>query len=217
MRILSKIKNYRVTARSEKKTKGQNAAGILETHILEPELTLEFKHGALTASEVAFALAHWNAGRSRPGDMSPYAAEAWGAHPSTTAEPYDTGFETGVTIAWHPAMNLSVFDTAWLEPADREYVENWINSGGFESGGDAIVYEPPVLRAPWPAYDKIGQGAAAKIPATVRDLGLDPSYVIAYEEQNKNRDGVIAALKALLVEDHRAAVEDDVLHVKAGG
>jgi hypothetical protein len=67
---------------------------------------------------------------------------------------------------------------------------------------DVIAVERPRLAAPWPAYDKLKvQGkrtaelVAAKIAETVAELELDPGYVIAYEEQNLNRQAVIDALR----------------------
>ena len=68
----------------------------------------------------------------------------------------------------------------------------------------AIKVERPKLSAPWPAYDKLvvhgqrkAEHVAAKIAETVKELELDPAYVIAYEEQNLNREPVIRAVAAL--------------------
>jgi hypothetical protein len=67
----------------------------------------------------------------------------------------------------------------------------------------AVKVERPRLAAPWPAYDKltvVGRRTAEivgeKIAETVKELELDPAYVIAYEEQNENREAVIAAVRA---------------------
>lgn len=69
----------------------------------------------------------------------------------------------------------------------------------------AIRCEPPRLKAPWPAYDKlVAQGqrtidkVAAKIAEKVQEDGYSPHEVVAYERQNLNREQVIAALEALL-------------------
>ena len=213
MRIISKIKQYRFGVRAEIRARGQNSYGILENYVVKPELTLEFKHGACTPAEVAAAMRHWNTGAMRDAS-DPYSAEAWGAHPLAQSQPYDTGFERGVTIAWSPQMNLSVYDTDWLEGEDKADAEAYLRSDKCNFGGDAFIYEPPVLAAPWPSYDKIGQGAATKIPAMTRDLGIDVEYVIQYEAANKNRDGVINGLRELVRDAALREFEDAALEVK---
>jgi hypothetical protein len=67
----------------------------------------------------------------------------------------------------------------------------------------AVRVERPKLAAPWPSYDKLtvhGRRTvdivAAKIAETVKELELDPVYVVAYEEQNENREAVVAAVRA---------------------
>jgi hypothetical protein len=67
----------------------------------------------------------------------------------------------------------------------------------------AVRVEQPRLAAPWPAYDKLtvvgrrtAEIVAEKIAETVKELELDPAYVVAYEEQNENREAVIAAVRA---------------------
>jgi hypothetical protein len=73
-----------------------------------------------------------------------------------------------------------------------------------------LEVQPEKAAAPWPAYDKLtvqGQRTvdkvAEKIVAKITEDGYDPAEVLAYEQQNANRDAVVAAVAALLpsVED----------------
>jgi hypothetical protein len=74
-----------------------------------------------------------------------------------------------------------------------------------------VPVERPKLAAPWPAYDKLTvvgrrteEIVAAKIAETVKELEIDPLYVVAYEEQNENREAVIAAVRATVPAEEEA-------------
>ena len=59
-----------------------------------------------------------------------------------------------------------------------------------------LTVEPEKLSAPWPNYDNLR--SAEKIAAKVQEDGYDPALVLEYENQNKARPDVVAALEALL-------------------
>ena len=113
----------------------------------------------------------------------------------------------------NPGYRLSLFDTTqhgW-DDETRALVEERLRSVP-NFGHDFIELIRPKLSAPWPNYDQIvasqGPKSVAKIIADkVREDGYDVQYVIDYEEENANREPVLAALRALQLpeEDEIAA------------
>lgn len=122
--------------------------------------------------------------------------------------PGDTQKLVGMTSAYDPTMHFGFFDSSWI-PDETRRLE--AEAGLANHGLNGIEYVEVVaeaLPAPWPTYDKIGQGAVAKIPATVKDLGLDPYTVYAYEAATKNREGVLASLQKLADEQAEAIADE---------
>lgn len=212
MRIISNKRGYILTdVIPEQVQYGLGPRGQTERTVIKPALHLHFRPFDLSRKlELKAAGEFWNGGPLRDTN-DPVGYEAWGAHPSTISIPVQTHEGRQLTHPWSWVDNLSVFDTEWLPPDQKAEVEAFFRSGKFHSGGDCFVYEAPRLVAPWPSYDKIGQGAAAKIPALTRDLGIDPRRVYEYEAENKNRDGVLEGLAKLIAEDAGEAEVDAAL------
>lgn len=92
----------------------------------------------------------------------------------------------------------------WLK---RE-VEDFLDSYNAH-GRDYIKVVLPKAERPWPTYDKVtAQGrrtiemVAQHVLATVREIGVDPEQVIAYERDfpRKESEAVIDAMQSLLSE-----------------
>jgi hypothetical protein len=114
------------------------------------------------------------------------------AEPGIGGQPYD---------AADPRWRISGFNTDTQCPAEyKALYEEKLLEPGHGIGIDFDVLEALGHDKPWPSYDKAGQGAAAKIPAMTKELGLDPRMVIEYERHTKNREGVIKALTAMVDE-----------------
>jgi hypothetical protein len=75
------------------------------------------------------------------------------------------------------------------------------------------VYVPEKLPPPWPTYDEMrgrGRGGATTADMIVEFAvrgGYDLAAVIAYEQQNRNREDVVAALRAKLEEPAEETIE----------
>lgn len=151
-----------------------------KVHIIDPGFTAEFRPSGLQDHEYEFALRnfHFNGVNLEEDGVTP------------------------VSVRWR----IGVWDSdqeakarGWDEETKKK-IEGMVESAaGY--GVDFIAVGEPKLAPPWPTYDSLsGAGVAAKIKAFVEDGGFDPSYVIAYERQNKNRASVIEALEQIKID-----------------
>lgn len=118
-----------------------------------------------------------------------------------------------------PSIRVSYYDTLEAQREEgwsdefREQVEQGLLSNPFH-GSEFLMVEQPELPAPWPKYDELvahgrrtSEMVAEKIAETVRDLGLDPEEVIAYERANRNREEVVNAILGVQEEQSEGEVE----------
>jgi hypothetical protein len=189
--------------------------GKVVQRVEKEALILEFKplisHGTtydrMVAAKTFFPNTGW-----RLGDTTERSGhKMMGAIPSTHPQPmYNSGnnnFE-GMTAPYDPTMHFGFYDTAWLpDAALRAEAEAGLDGHALR-GVEFVEVEAETLTPPWPSYDKIGQGAVAKIPSMVRDLELDPMSVISYEVATKNREGVVKALTELLETQQSDAIDE---------
>lgn len=75
-----------------------------------------------------------------------------------------------------------------------------------------ILLDDVAIEKPWPNYPVEGQGRHMKIIAAVKEMGLDPAGIIAFESSlDKPGEGVINGMKALLDEQAAEDAEADAL------
>jgi hypothetical protein len=183
--------------------------------VTDPALVIEFRpliregnsYARAVATRHFFPNSGWRFGNSD--ERSGHAI--MGALPTQHPQPmYNSGDNRleGMTVAYDPTIHFGFFDTAWIgDEKRRADAEKALDEHGLK-GIEYIEITSAALVPPWPTYDAIGQGATMKIPATVKDLGLDPTHVMEYEAATKNRQGVIEAL-GKLIEVEAEAAEDE--------
>ncbi|MBA3841008.1 MAG: hypothetical protein H0X39_00030 [Actinobacteria bacterium] len=174
-------------------------------NLMQHSLTPEYDRAVATRH--FFPQAAW-----RANDAKHESHSIMGALPSMTPQgmfqpgPGGTQNLIGMTSAYDPTVHFGIFELAWLADVEsRAYAERVLDTNGL-NGLEYMEVVAESLPSPWPSYDKIGQGASLKIPAMVRDLGLDAVGVYAYEAATKNREGVLKALLELA----EAKLEADV-------
>ena len=154
-----------------------------EPYKVSESLPIQFSQLGLLQSDIEAAKAHW---RNFPG----LPLEEDGVTPMN---PVEVG-------------RIGVFDSEeWqsrygLTDSEREQVEQMLLRSKFY-GEDYIKVETPVslITKPWASYDETHH---FKIPGLAVDLDL-VAEALAYEQANKNREGVVKAL-----EDKLPAPED---------
>ena len=110
-----------------------------------------------------------------------------------------------------PRSRLSVWDSEWAakhegwRPDEIEAIIKALRESP-ENGIDFIEVEEAKAAKPWPTYDEFED--AEEIGVLVNQLGLDPAVVIAYEEQNQNRETVLDELRNAKAEAGEALVID---------
>ncbi len=78
-----------------------------------------------------------------------------------------------------------------------------------------ILLDDVAVAKPWPNYPVEGQGRHMRIIATVKEMGIDPAGIIAFESSlDKPGKGVIDAMRALLDERNAEDAEQDALSVE---
>jgi hypothetical protein len=210
----SKAESFNLGVYDDRYKVVRNRDGDNERILDRAGLVVEFRpliqHGTfyarVLASKQFFPQTGWRFGSTE--DTSGHAL--MGAIPSQHPQPtYDSSFRIdGMTEAYDPTMHFGYFDTAWISDDERRAeAEKALDEHGLK-GIEYIEITAAALVPPWPTYDAIGQGATMKIPATVKDLGIDPTHVMEYEAATKNRTGVLEAL-AKLIEVETEAAEDE--------
>lgn len=123
------------------------------------------------------------------------------------------GFEPERNFSWYDTENRSM-----CPPQHRKQIEDYLLR--MARGTEVWLYEPERVAAPWPAYDSIvtkagfsRQNRADKITATVKELGIDPIGVIAYERENTNDELTVRKLEELVSADIAQRAEDEALEV----
>lgn len=78
-----------------------------------------------------------------------------------------------------------------------------------------ILLDSVVVALPWPTYPVTGAGRHKTIESIVKQTGIDPRKVIAFESaQDKPGEGVISAMEALIVEFDADKAEESALSVE---
>ena len=150
-------------------------------------LSVTFSQEGLMQNDVDFALSHFNekefTGR-------------WLDADGVTQQPI--------------AERIGVYDTEVAQKAEgwpdalREHVEQWIlNKPNY--GIDFVQVAKIPATKPWPNYDEAHH---FKIASLAEDLGL-LEEALAYEEENKAREGVLKALREKL--EQPADVADEIV------
>lgn len=103
----------------------------------------------------------------------------------------------------NPFFRLSVWDSEWgyLAGWTPEEVERVVAKLRDKQGQDFIEVVKPAARLPWPTYNA---QTGEEVIATQEATGADPALVIAYEEENANRKGIINAMTAAQERDPEA-------------
>lgn len=127
---------------------------------------------------------------------------------------------------YDPVHMLGKFDTATdiryegqldaetpTEADVRRLIESKLMSDSSLNGPQGfILLDDVVVERPWPNYPTEGQGRHMKIIAAVKEMGLDPATIIAFESSlEKPGEGVINGMKALLEERTAEDAEADAL------
>jgi hypothetical protein len=106
-------------------------------------------------------------------------------------------YENGQPV--DPAYRVSVFDSertklqnGWTDEEEALVVDALRHNGPI--GKMYIEVVPATVDKPWNGYDNLED--AYRIVELALDIDADLAQVIAYEEQNSNRDRVLEALKA---------------------
>lgn len=140
------------------------------------------------------------------------AYELWGERIKKGSRMLDSALTQPAPTSWR----IGVFDSDQEidDPELRKLVEERMLSSRKYGRDYAHAPEPPVAK-PWPRYDDLKAGGrgrtaemvAEEIVARVKDLGLDPADVIAYEKRNANRAEVLAALEVREPADEKIEVQ----------
>lgn len=183
-RFVSKYRAYSITGRPQRTM----VLATGQKQVLEHRIICDFKV----------------AGSDGMGGLSPWEKEAALSHFNFGAKGHDEDV----------SRRLSVYDTeaaqmqfGW-DDETREFIEDRLRSAN-GNGIDFIEVEPPRVATPWPSYDDLTD--ADEIAFEVGRLGFDIGYVISYEQQNKNRPEVIAALEALAAGGGEAPAAEEVV------
>lgn len=133
-------------------------------------------------------------------------------------------------LDYDPIHKLGKFDTATdidfegqlcdetpTEADVRKLVESKLladSSFGAPTDG-FILLDGVVVALPWPTYPVEGQGRHKTIESIVKQTGIDPRLVIAFESaQEKPGEGVISAMEALVSEFDADKAEENALSVE---
>lgn len=174
-RYLSQFTNFKKTVIKAQTTLVQGANGPVMQMLAEPVIAL-FQQAGCTEWERKLAL-----------DKFDFKAIGDGEDPVRRVSAYDTDTEAD-RHAWSPET--------------KRQIEALLDA---QQGVEYFRVERPRRPAPWPTYDEITvQGrrtvdlVAEQIQEKTREMGFDPSEIIAYERENLSRTAVIQALEALL-------------------
>ena len=175
--------------------------GVLQPRVIKPQLLAQFSEGVMmTVRERQAAVRLMR--------------EKWGEHALGAMPDVNEGvLQDGTTRSYSgsdPLVRVSGFrtDDQGLVPEDlRTLYEERLMSPACGFNTDYVLVESGGLSKPWPTYDDLGQGAALSIPKTVRDLGIDATYVMEYELATKNRPGVVEGLRKLILEKSEESLD----------
>lgn len=113
----------------------------------------------------------------------------------------------GLAEGENPARRISVYDTdeqarrlGWDDDLKAE-IEALLDR---DQSSDYFKVEAPAAPIPWPSYD---QTPPAKILEVALMVGVDPSAVLRYERENKNRTQVVKQLEESLAPQDEVVVE----------
>lgn len=118
----------------------------------------------------------------------------------------------GADGAMHTNIRGHFFDSVqqaeekgWTEE-ERGLVETVVLNVCKQQPGEVWLYSAPKVEPPWPTYDSTHH---FKIPGLAEELGLLGAALV-YEQQEKNREGVVKALEEKLSAAPPTPVEEKV-------
>lgn len=125
----------------------------------------------------------------------------------------------GVPPGYPKEFGMGVFDSKEAREKygwdDEEYEAVLARLRQYDGTGDYVIVEQPRLAAPWSSYDELtvqGQRTAEKVAErnleTARATGTPVSDLIAYEEQNRSDDRIIAVYRAALEAEPEVAADE---------
>lgn len=122
-----------------------------------------------------------------------------------TGLPEDVDTNTNIS----PRFRVSVWDSEWARLnegwTDEEIdliIEKLRNDPGF--GINHVEVSQAPTKAPFPAYDELSVDEILQI---VKITSIDPDSVIAYEQENKNRESLIKKLSGKVEDDDTVVVQ----------
>lgn len=144
-----------------------------------------------------------------------------GALPETTAhtvsipnmtqilqiEGYDITQKMGTFDTEHP------FEQNWSDQ-DKRDAETLLDE---HAGTDYFKVGRTQVRPPWPTYNEMrrSQGGVQAVVSRVKEMGFDPTMVLAYEEQQDDPvTGIVTGLKDYYAELFEKQQQDDALQVE---
>lgn len=125
----------------------------------------------------------------------------------------------GVPDGYPKEFGMGVFDSKTERERygwnDEEYAAVLARLRQYDGTGDYVIVEQPRLSAPWASYDELvvqGQRTAEKVAErnleTARATGTPVADLIAYEQQNRSDERIIAVYRAALEAEPAAAADE---------
>lgn len=228
MLFVSSSSELSVTIRGSLRQSVVNTLGQAEGVIVRPMLYANFKPRALDfgqrqRADIAF---------KQINPKNPYGATPYLQNGIMGSQFSDEVMESAPEpfLDYDPIHQLGKFDTATdidyagqlgedtpTEADVRRFVEQkMLADTSFNSPtGGFILLDGVVVALPWPNYPVEGAGRHKTIEMVVKQTGIDPRLVIAFESsQDKPGEGVISAMEALVGEFDADKAEENALSVE---
>lgn len=210
-------KSFQVVVRRDQTERFRDNDNNMQNIEKSPVVYAEFKRDEPIPSEYRIlAVAHFNNPKRTRVGVDP-------SHPGRAlATPFDyitavgyveggqTADNKGHTAVYDgqtPENMVAVINTdnpGQVAPEDKAMVEAYLLNPDKGYGSRWIHFSSPVP-TPWASYDNLqGEGVVKKITERITDDGLDPAYVLRYENVNKKRLAVVKALTELIAEQAEA-------------
>lgn len=186
-RFLSKFARYEVAVLPPEIKLVQGVRGPEETTVRD-KVSANFEPGGLTEYEVRH--------------VEEWMPEMRRGMPSQEASIVMSGGQAVATEGVHNVLyRVGRYDTderaalyGWDAETKAAVEANLRKKDGY--GVDFIESVPPAQQAPWPNYNRFS--SVEKILERVVEDGYDPNHVLAFEQENKNRQEIVAALQNYL-------------------
>lgn len=173
MRCLSPHPNYSIQIFEGKEQVVLDARGYGEDRILEKSVIANFDTRGLADHEIEAALTSFN-----------FSGLPDGVNPLTRISSFDTeAFVERFPAEQRDAMKVNI---------DKRLLDlQAINPSQF------IIVEAPKAEKPWPSYDRDTVEDVLKLQERLDPLGQIAEAIRRYEEENKNRKGIVEAMKQI--------------------